>query len=94
MNENVLKEEEQEVVLDTVDTADNVPDNDKNGEIPNEIIENGDGYDSLICLPAPPTIDEIKQLNDITLLENNNMDSLPPPPPPEVIVEGPTNGES
>lgn len=74
------------------DTVGIVSENDKIGEI-KEIIENGDGYDSLICLPSPPTIDEIKQLNDITLLENNNMDSLPPPPPPEVI-EGPTNGES
>lgn len=40
-------------------------------------------FDSLLNLPAPPTIDEIKQLNDITLLDNNNMDSLPPPPPPD-----------
>lgn len=77
-----------------VDTVDKVSENDKTGDVANEIVENGDGYDSLICLPAPPTIDEIKQLNDITLMENNNMDSLPPPPPPEVIVEGPTNGES
>ncbi|XP_037026513.1 uncharacterized protein LOC119067554 isoform X2 [Bradysia coprophila] len=77
-----------------VDTVDKVSENDKTGDVANEIVENGDGYDSLICLPAPPTIDEIKQLNDITLLDNNNMDSLPPPPPPEVIVEGPTNGES
>lgn len=88
--ENVLK---AEIVVDS-DTVGNVSENVKTVEIPNEIIENGDGYDSLICLPAPPTIDEIKQLNDITLLDNNNMDSLPPPPPPEVIVEGPTNGES
>lgn len=50
-------------------------------------------FDSLINLPEPPTIDEIKQLND-TLLDNNNMDSLPPPPPPEVVVDGPLNGES
>lgn len=78
---------------------DNISENDKTcekgaEEAANDIIENGDGFDSLICLPAPPTIDEIKQLNDITLLDNNNMDSLPPPPPPEVIVEGSTNGES
>lgn len=47
-------------------------------------------FDSLISLPAPPTIDEIKQLNDISLSDNNNMDSLPPPPPPEVVVvDGP-----
>lgn len=44
-------------------------------------------FDSLLNLPAPPTIDEIKQLNDITLLDNNNMDSLPPPPPPEVVID-------
>lgn len=88
--ENVLK---AEIIVDS-DTVGNVSEIVKTAEIPNEIIENGDGYDSLICLPAPPTIDEIKQLNDITLLDNNNMDSLPPPPPPEVIVEGPTNGES
>lgn len=52
------------------------------------------GFDSLINLPAPPSVDEIKQLSDLTLSDNNNMDSLPPPPPPEVIVDGPPNGES
>lgn len=55
--------------------------------------ETGD-FDSLINLPAPPTCDEIKQLNEITSLEGNNLDSLPPPPP-EVIVEVTTiNGQS
>lgn len=55
--------------------------------------ETGD-FDSLINLPAPPTCDEIKQLNDITSLEGNTLDSLPPPPP-EVIVEVTTiNGQS
>lgn len=44
-------------------------------------------FDSLINLPAPPTCDEIKHLNDITL-ENGNLDSLPPPPP-EVTAGGP-----
>lgn len=64
-------------------------------------LQNGsEEFDSLINLPAPPALDEIKLLADITLLENNNMDSLPPPPPPDVIVDGPpsesvvTNGES
>lgn len=55
--------------------------------------ETGD-FDSLINLPAPPTCDEIKQLNEITSLEGNTLESLPPPPP-EVIVEAPTiNGQS
>lgn len=45
-------------------------------------------FDSLLNLPAPPTIDEIKQLNDITLLDNNNLDSLPPPPPPDESQNG------
>lgn len=49
-------------------------------------IENTDGYDSLINLPAPPTTEEIKQLNE---LMDNNLDSLPPPPPPDVMhIEG------
>ena len=53
------------------------------------------GFDSLINLPAPPSVDEIKQLSELTLSENNNMDSLPPPPPPELIVDGlPINAES
>lgn len=52
-------------------------------------LQNGsEEFDSLINLPAPPALDEIKLLADITLLENNNMDSLPPPPPPDIIVDG------
>lgn len=69
------------------------------------ILQNGSGgggggeeFDSLINLPAPPALDEIKLLADITLLDNNNMDSLPPPPPPDVIIDGQPavviNGES
>lgn len=54
--------------------------------------ENGDGFDSLAYLPDPPTSEEIKQLNDVTLNENNNMDSLPPPPPPEIIIADGHNG--
>lgn len=57
------------------------------------IMQNGSGgggeeFDSLINLPVPPALDEIKLLADITLLENNNMDSLPPPPPPDIICDG------
>lgn len=37
-------------------------------------------FDSLVNLPEPPSLDEIKLLNEITSCENNNMDSLPPPP--------------
>ncbi|EDW66170.2 uncharacterized protein Dvir_GJ15875, partial [Drosophila virilis] len=40
------------------------------------------GYDSLMSLPAPPSTEEIKELNDFTLNESNQLDSLPPPPPP------------
>ncbi|EDW78411.2 uncharacterized protein Dwil_GK16191 [Drosophila willistoni] len=39
-------------------------------------------YDSLMSLPAPPSTEEIKELNDFTLIESNQLDSLPPPPPP------------
>ncbi|XP_030382310.1 uncharacterized protein LOC115629862 [Scaptodrosophila lebanonensis] len=39
-------------------------------------------YDSLMSLPAPPSTEEIKELNDFTFIESNQMDSLPPPPPP------------
>jgi len=59
------------------------------------IVENGDGYDSL--LPEPPSSDEIHQLNELTLLDGaNTMDSLPPPPPPtECIVDvQATNGKT
>lgn len=55
----------------------------KNIETPkNSAIEPPDDgpFDSLINLPEPPSLDEIKLLNEITLCENNNMDSLPPPP--------------
>lgn len=47
-------------------------------------IEPEANYDSLMSLPAPPTTDEINsELGDYTLLESNQLDSLPPPPPPE-----------
>lgn len=39
-------------------------------------------YDSLMSLPAPPSTEEIKELNDFTLMESTQLDSLPPPPPP------------
>ncbi|TDG39326.1 hypothetical protein AWZ03_014252 [Drosophila navojoa] len=39
-------------------------------------------YDSLMSLPAPPSTEEIKEFNDFTLMESNQLDSLPPPPPP------------
>lgn len=63
-----------------------------NGENENtNATETGNEFDSLTNLPAPPTSDEIKQLNDTS----ENMDSLPPPPPPEVSAgAGPINGES
>ncbi|XP_055842766.1 mucin-2 [Episyrphus balteatus] len=40
------------------------------------------GFDSIISLPDPPSTEEIKQMNDIILMETNQLDSLPPPPPP------------
>lgn len=54
----------------------------KNGFNGNEhLTDDSNDFDSLMNLPAPPTCDEIKQFNDITTLDNGNMDSLPPPPP-------------
>ncbi|XP_030246135.1 probable basic-leucine zipper transcription factor R [Drosophila navojoa] len=35
-----------------------------------------------MSLPAPPSTEEIKEFNDFTLMESNQLDSLPPPPPP------------
>lgn len=55
----------------------------------NEISESNE-FDSLINLPPPPICDEIKHLNEITVIENGNMDSLPPPPP-EVAAGVPDN---
>ncbi|XP_067642248.1 uncharacterized protein [Eurosta solidaginis] len=40
------------------------------------------GYDSIISLPDPPSTEEIKQLSAFTILDNNQLDSLPPPSPP------------
>lgn len=57
-------------------------------------IDETNEFDSLMNLPAPPTCDEIKQLNDITTMDNGNLDSLPPPPPPEIVSGGPINVES
>lgn len=37
-------------------------------------------FDSLMNLPDPPSMDEIKLLNEFAMADNNNMDSLPPPP--------------
>lgn len=51
-----------------------------------DLTDTTNDFDSLLNLPAPPTCDEIKQLNE-------TMDSLPPPPP-ELAAGGPTNGES
>jgi len=45
-------------------------------------------YDSLMSLPAPPSTEEIKELGDYTLIESNQLDSLPPPPPP--LLEAPS----
>ncbi|XP_068158834.1 uncharacterized protein [Drosophila tropicalis] len=45
-------------------------------------------YDSLMSLPAPPSTEEIKELNDFTLIESNQLDSLPPPPPPPTDANG------
>lgn len=65
----------------------------KNGFNGNEhLMDDSSDFDSLMNLPAPPTCDEIKQFNDITTLDNGNMDSLPPPPP-EILpaTAGPIN---
>lgn len=66
----------------------------KNGFNGNEhLMDESSDFDSLMNLPAPPTCDEIKQFNDITTLDNGNMDSLPPPPP-EILptaTAGPIN---
>lgn len=45
------------------------------------LMDDSSDFDSLMNLPAPPSCDDIKQFNDITALDNGNMDSLPPPPP-------------
>lgn len=60
------------------------------------LTDDSNDFDSLMNFPAPPTCDEIKQFNDITQLDNGNMDSLPPPPP-EILpaaAAGPINVES
>lgn len=65
----------------------------KNGFNGNEhLMDDSSDFDSLMNLPAPPSCDEIKQFNDITTLDNGNMDSLPPPPP-EILpaTAGPIN---
>lgn len=58
--------------------------------------DDSNDFDSLMNFPAPPTCDEIKQFNDITQLDNGNMDSLPPPPPEiqQLPAAGPINVES
>ncbi|XP_055296554.1 uncharacterized protein LOC129565569 [Sitodiplosis mosellana] len=63
------------------------------------LTDNSNDFDSLMNFPAPPTCDEIKQFNEITQLDNGNMDSLPPPPPEilpaaAVATVGPINVES
>ncbi|KAH8245307.1 hypothetical protein KR032_008502, partial [Drosophila birchii] len=56
---------------------------DKESPSPEVDIEPEANYDSLMSLPAPPSTDEINsELGDYTLLESNQLDSLPPPPPP------------
>ncbi|XP_034666637.1 uncharacterized protein LOC117900389 [Drosophila subobscura] len=50
-------------------------------------------YDSLMSLPAPPSTEEIKELNDFSLLESNQLDSLPPPPPPPLAEAEPEKKE-
>lgn len=56
--------------------------NHENGFNGNEhLIEESNEFDSLMNLPAPPPCDDIIQFNDITQLENGNIDTLPPPPP-------------
>ncbi|XP_031626969.1 probable serine/threonine-protein kinase DDB_G0282963 isoform X2 [Contarinia nasturtii] len=61
-----------------------------NGE---HLTNDSNDFDSLVNFPAPPTCDEI---NDITQLDNGNMDSLPPPPPEiqQIPTAGPINVES
>lgn len=49
-------------------------------------------FDSLMNLPDPPSMDEIKLLNEFAMVENNNMDSLPPPPPLELVDGGIAGG--
>ncbi|GAB0094512.1 hypothetical protein DMENIID0001_098200 [Sergentomyia squamirostris] len=50
----------------------------ENGE--NSVIVNGETEKESFDYPAPPSSEEIKCLNDTTIIENN-LDSLPPPPP-------------
>lgn len=57
------------------------------GPIENGTDSNG-AFDSLMCLPAPPSMDEIQLLNEFVLSESNNMDSLPPPPPLDSLDGG------
>lgn len=72
-----------------------------NGDLDNgfngneHLTDDSNDFDSLMNFPAPPTCDEIKQFNEITQLDNGNMDSLPPPPP-EILpaAVGPINVES
>lgn len=94
LKEDILIEEQTQLGNGTIVESSTLKDT--NGQLNNcDMPENGEEYDSLINLPAPPTTDEIIYLNTgIAILENVNMDSLPPPPPPEVIVDGPLNGQS
>lgn len=75
---------------ETAETNNNSIIQDKCGEIimtePTSIIPPpaATQLDSLSFLPAPPTSDEIKQLNELTAVLDltQQLDSLPPPPPP------------
>lgn len=70
--------------------------NHDNGFNGNEhLTDDSNNFDSLMNFPAPPTCDEIKQFNEITQLDNGNLDSLPPPPP-EILpaAAAPINVES
>lgn len=58
------------------------------GSVPPSPLTNGNGcagggaggFDSLLNLPEPPSMDEIQMLNEFGMSGDNNMDSLPPPP--------------
>ncbi|EDV91952.1 GH24645 [Drosophila grimshawi] len=58
------------------------------------LVEPENTYDSLMSLPAPPSNEEIKELNDFTLIETNQLDSLPPPPPPPPLTEAQNGNHS
>ncbi|XP_055383228.1 serine-rich adhesin for platelets isoform X2 [Condylostylus longicornis] len=64
---------------------DNNTDTDRTIILSSNGVGHENGFDSILSLPDPPSTEEIIQMNDIILMENSQLDSLPPPPPLDTI---------